>query len=435
MANEISKRLSSQADAYELFSADSRNLEVNFENDRLNEISQGESFGVGIRAVKDGKIGFSYSSKPDSVDAVAESAIRLAAWGKPYDFEFAAKQTSEKKLPYDPACGDLTPERLVESCARIKDVIKSVDSDAMVDCSLGGGVSSARIATSRGQDCTEQGSSFGYMVSARIAEEGNFLSVYRYRRSHSIIDEAEVLAKAREAAEEFTVARKVVPFSGGKYRVLFAPSVVSDLLTPIGVSVNGVNIARKTSRFVDSLGEKLFDERLTLEDDPHHPQGSGGLYDGEGIVTQKRAIVDKGVLKGFVHTLSTAGKCSHTPTGNAQRAVSSQPMPGMHNLVMAAGDGDITEMMKQAEGGLSISQMLGTFTSNFLAGQVSGNVSLGFLIKDGQRAGRVKNCAMNVNGFDLLKSQIVAISKQREWVGNQYLPWLLVDGVGISARD
>lgn len=434
MTKQISERLGTMADAYELYSADSRNLQVNFENDRLNEISQGESSGVGIRAVKQGKIGFSYSSKPGAVDAVAESAIRLAPWGKPYDFEFAPKQAAAHKLPYDPACGDLTPERLIETCKRVKETIKAVDSDALVDCSVGGGVSTSRLVTSRGQDCAEEGSNFGYMVSANISEEGNFLGIYRYRSSHSLIDEAEILGKAREAADEFKIARNVVPFSGGKYRVLFAPSVVSDLLMPINVSVNGMNIARKTSRFVDSMGEKLFDERLTIEDDPHHPDACGGLYDGEGVVTQKRAIVDEGALQGFLHTLSTAKKCSQAPTGNAQRAVSSQPAPGMHNLVMAAGDGDIDEMMKQAEGGLCISQMLGTFTSNFLAGQVSGNVSLGFLVKDGKRAGRVKNCAMNVNGFDLLKSQIVAISKQREWVGNQYLPWMLVDAVGISAR-
>jgi predicted Zn-dependent protease len=91
-------------------------------------------------------------------------------------------------------------------------------------------------------------------------------------------------------------------------------------------------------------------------------------------------------------------------------------------------------MFGDAEGGLYVHEMLGTFTSNFLAGQVSGNVSLGFVVQDGRRIGRVKNCALNVNGFDLLKSQIVAISKQREWVGSRYLPWLLVEGVAISAR-
>ena len=109
------------------------------------------------------------------------------------------------------------------------------------------------------------------------------------------------------------------------------------------------------------------------------------------------------------------------------------PQPGLHNLVMEAGKDDLNGLMKQAEGGLYLSQLLGSFTSNFLAGQVSGNISLGFLVKDGQKVGRVKNCAVNVNSFDLLKGNIVGISKQREWVGNRLLPWMLVEGVPISA--
>ena len=101
---------------------------------------------------------------------------------------------------------------------------------------------------------------------------------------------------------------------------------------------------------------------------------------------------------------------------------------------MAPGDATLAKLMKEAEGGLYIDQMLGTFTSNFLAGQVSGNVSLGYAIKGGERIGRVKNCALNVNTFDLLKSHIVGISKDRKWVGSAYLPYVLVEDVAISAR-
>jgi PmbA protein len=158
------------------------------------------------------------------------------------------------------------------------------------------------------------------------------------------------------------------------------------------------------------------------------------LYDGEGIVTRKRPIIEKGVLRGFIHTLSTAHDCGHEPTGNAARGVSTQPVPGTHNVVMDAGADELADLYRKAENGLYVTQLLGTFTSNFLAGQVSGNISLGFHMKDGKPTGRVKNCAFNVNAFDVLKSSIIGISKQREWVGTEYLPWMLIDGVQISSR-
>lgn len=435
MPAKFTEQLSRKADAFETFHAEGTSLRVVFENDRLTEIRQGESSGVGIRAVKHGKIGFSYSSKKDEIEVVADSALRLAPFGKPYEFQFAGPGKNTHKLRFDDRCGSLDVERLVQLGNRIKDVIKSVDKDAMAECTLGGGVGRSRIVTSGGQECIQEESSFGWSASAKIAEEGNFLYTYRARSAEHLIDDEEILRGAHEAAEEFVIARKVAPVSAGTYTVLFAPSALSDILTPIGVSINGLNIAKKTSSFVESIGKQLFDERLTLVDDPFHEEGcANSLYDGEGVVTQQRPIVEKGVLKGFAHTLSTAQQCGHKPTGNAARAVSSQPMPGLHNVIMAPGKDDRDDLMRRANGGLYIRQMLGTFTSNFLAGQVSGTIDLGFVVKDGKPIGRVKNCALNTNSFDLLKSHILGISKQREWVGSELLPWVLVEGVQISAR-
>lgn len=435
MVGTFTEKLGTRADAFEMFKSEGRSIRVSFENDRLNGIRQGQSSGVSIRAVKDGKIGFSYSSKPDAIDAVAEAAIRMAPWGKKYDYEFAGEARSEHTRPYDPKCGEMTPDKLVAICNRMKAAVKEIDNEAMVDCSVSAGVGKTRITTSNHQDCAEEDSSFGFFVSLRLVEEGNFVQNYRFGQANEVIEEDQMIAEAREAAEEFQIARKSAEFKKGTYPVLFTPGAFSDLLRPIEVSVNGDNIEKKTSRFVDAMGETLFDERLTLVDDPFHEQGpGGGLYDGEGVPTEKRAIIEKGALKGFVHTLKTARRTGAKPTGNAQRGVSSTPMPGLHNVVMAPGTDNLEDLYKKAEGGLAISQMLGTFTSNFLAGQVSGNISLGFLVKDGRRVGRVKNCALNVNAFEMLKSNIIGISKQREWVGDQYLPWVLLDGVGISAR-
>lgn len=436
MTGRFTDALSTRCDAFEMYNSDGRSLSVGLENDRIKEIRQGESSGISIRAVKDGKIGFSYSSKAEEDDSVAEAAIRMAPYGKPYTYEFASPAQSKRTRPYDPRCGELDVEQLVGICNRVKEVVKEIDPDAMAHCRIGGGVGKTRVCTSNHQDCHEQESGFQYYVGVQISEEGNFLHTYRYRSANAMIDESEILDAAKEAAQEFVSARKPARLVQGQYPVLFTPEALSDVLRPIAVSVNGNHIEKKTSRWVDSVGQKLFDERLTVFDDPFHEEGpSGGLYDGEGVLTQKRAIIESGVLKGFIHTLSTARQCEHEPTGNACRGVSSQPMPGFHNLVMAAGTDDLDDLMKRAEGGVRIQQMLGTFTSNFLAGQVSGNISLGFLVKEGRCVGRVKNCALNVNTFDLLKSNILGISKERKWVGDELLPYVLVDSVAISARS
>lgn len=434
MASNYTSRISEQADEFELFESEEQKLSISFENDRLNEINQGESSGISIRAVKEGKIGFSYSSKREDIDQVCAAAVRMAPFGKPHNYDFAKPAKATGELDYDDRCGSLDVEKLVSIGNDVKKIIKDVAPDAMMGASFRGGIGTSRIANSAGQDCTERGSYFSYFVSASLSEEGNFITVYDYEYKPGIIEEQSIIDCANKVALEFNLARQIVDFSAGEYSVLIDPKALSDFLMPIGASVNGMNIVKKTSSFIDSVGEQLFDSRLTVIDDPLLKDGpSSALYDGEGSLTQRRSIIDQGKLTGFIHTLSTAHDCGQKATGNASRGVSSQPVPGMYNKIVAAGEDSLSDLMSKSD--IAIESMLGTFTSNFLAGQVSGNISLGFLIKDGQKVGRIKNCALNMNVFEAFKSRIVGISKERQWVGGSFLPWVLVEGVGISGRD
>ncbi|MHC4839407.1 MAG: TldD/PmbA family protein [Planctomycetota bacterium] len=434
MTTNYTSKIAEQADDFELFESEGHNLSVSFENDRLNEIQQGQSSGVSVRAVKEGKIGFSYSSKREDIDQVCDAAVRMAPFGKPHNYEFAKPAKAEGTLEYDERCENLDVEKLVNLGNEVKKVIKEIAPDALAGASFSGGVGKSRVANSAGQDCTERGSSFSYFVSASISEEGNFVNAYEYDYKPSVIGEEEILASAKKAGEQFNLARKVVDFEPGEHVVLLDPKALGDFLMPIGVSVNGINIVKKTSSFIDSVGEALFDPRVTIIDDPLMANGpSSALYDGEGSVTQRRAIIDAGKLTGFVHTLSTAQDSGQQPTGNAKRGVSSQPVPGMYNTVMEAGEDALVDLLGKSS--LAIEGMLGTFTSNFLAGQVSGNISLGYLIKDGQKVGRIKNCALNLNAFEAFKDRIIGISKERRWVGGSLLPWVLLDGVSISGRS
>ena len=109
------------------------------------------------------------------------------------------------------------------------------------------------------------------------------------------------------------------------------------------------------------------------------------------------------------------------------------PAPGFHNIVMEGGEDSLESLYAQVNNGLCIDRMLGTFTSNFLAGQVSGNISLGYKVADGKRLGRIKDAALNINTFDAFTSKIVGISSERHWVGKCLLPYVLLEDVVISA--
>ena len=79
-----------KADAAEVFYLSKGSRSVGFENGELKRISEKESTGVGLRVLKDGRIGHVAASKLDDPDALADRAVELAALNEPVGFGFAA---------------------------------------------------------------------------------------------------------------------------------------------------------------------------------------------------------------------------------------------------------------------------------------------------------------------------------------------------------
>lgn len=424
-----------RADAFEIYARESTGLSANHQKGKFHIFEREAFHGVSARTVRDGKIGFATAAGPEATRNVVDTALRIAPWGGEFDYTFAEAAPAVVAEQYDPRIEKLTPDDISRIGANAKALLGELAPEAAymggVSCSYG----RARIVTSAGQDVIRRGTSFGFYAGAELNSEGDFLTVYEQVASNKLIDAAAIETCVRRVASEFHAARVVTPLKAGKYRVMFTPGCLSDILTPIKVSVNGTNIDKKLSRWGESLGKQVLDSRISLTDDPSHAEGPGSsVFDGEGMPTRVRSIIQDGVLTGFIHSRMTAAHCGHEPTGNGQRGVESIARPGFHNLVMAGGEMTLDQMTEELGEGLLIEDLIGVFTSNFLAGQCSGGIMLGYLVRDGKRVGRVKNAAINVNTFDLLNGALVGLSKDRKWTGGQLLPWALVDGVQVSSR-
>ena len=127
----------------------------------------------------------------------------------------------------------------------------------------------------------------------------------RVINDHAFIDDI-----IERTVTDFNAARTTVSVEGGSYRVLFSPETVAALTQPIKVSISGSSIEKKTSRWLESMGQAVLDPRITITDDPSIDYAvSSSAFDGEGTPTQKRHILEAGVLKGFIHSLATAAAC------------------------------------------------------------------------------------------------------------------------------
>ena len=128
------------------------------------------------------------------------------------------------------------------------------------------------------------------------------------------------------------------------------------------------------------LGEQVLPNGLSLIEDPHRPRVNGSrAFDGEGLATSKRVIVDNGVLTGWTLDLASARKLGLQSTGNATRGVSSAPSPSSWNVTLTQGQKTKEDLMRDMGRGLLITSMIGS-TINPNTGDYSRGAS-GFGLK------------------------------------------------------
>jgi len=78
--------------------------------------------------------------------------------------------------------------------------------------------------------------------------------------------------------------------------VLFEAPIAASLLGHFVSAVSGGNLYRKSSFLLDSAGKQIFAERVDMREEPHLAKGLASTpFDEEGVATNPRAVVSRGV--------------------------------------------------------------------------------------------------------------------------------------------
>jgi PmbA protein len=198
---------------------------------------------------------------------------------------------------------------------------------------------------------------------------------------------------------------------------------------------SGKTVLQGASPLGHQKGERCFDQRISMYDDPRVPYRPGSRpFDDEGVPARRLPLVEAGVVKQFVYDLQTAGMAGTTSTGSASRVATSLPTPDLNVLVMDPGDAAFEDLIASIEDGLMVEQMIGSSQGNVLGGDFSGNVLLGYKIERGRVVGRVKDTMVSGNVYKVL-ADVVALSREARWVGGGiYCPAVVCKGVSVSSK-
>lgn len=206
--------------------------------------------------------------------------------------------------------------------------------------------------------------------------------------------------------------------------VLLPPEVARGFWGHFLGAISGGALYRKASFLLDRLDQPVFSPLVTLEQQPFIPRGAGSAaFDGEGVATRERKLVEDGVLRGWLLGSYSARKLGLQTTGNAG---------GVYNLLVKPGTRSFEELVSDMGEGLIVTELLGHGV-NLVTGDYSRGAA-GFWVENGRIAYPVEELTIAGHLGDMFKA-VAAIGNDVEPHFNTRTGSVLLERMTVAGHD
>lgn len=385
---------------------------------------------VSVRAFKAGGTGWSSFSgiSDDTATRAGRQAAELAQAAEP-DPDFV-DLVSPMPYPevaglFDPALAETGGADLAAWATGNIDSARAVAPEALVSGSARATWSEWALVNSGGVRANQQSTSASVSAGV-VVRRGDDVGAYREwdaARSRSDLEPEGLGARAAEEAlrhlQSRTMATATLP-------VVFGPLAGAALLDGLCSAASAEDVQRNRSFLIDKQDEQVASEHVTLLDDPLIHSGlASGICDGDGFPHRRLIVVERGVLKTYLHNHYTARKSGQENTGHSTRGGIAPT-----NVIPTLGARTAAEIIADVDDGVYVA--LGRPSPDVASGQVSALVDAGFRIEKGQLTYPLKNTMVAGHGLELL-ANIDAISSDYRAEPGMVLPTIRVQGVRVAS--
>lgn len=414
---------------FRYINSSSNSTQVRFRKDHLSTVTSHQSSRYNLEVINNGKLGYSSSNQPD--EDLADKALVSSNFGDVADYDYPTLGKLPKLKLKSSVVANIKTEYMVNLGKKIVESIKEVNSKILVDVSVEKSEGRYYLETSSGIDFQQQLTSFDVYAEGELVNNQDFLNIGQYFGWRDNTFDLKNFTNKIKA--KFKLSKKVVKISSGKYSVMFSPEALVTLLDFVETALSAQVVYKKVSKWQNLLGKVVVDHRLTIIDDPTVDFALGSTQiDSEGFVARPVTLVEKGICKNYYTDLKHASKLKIQPNG---RGFGLPASPDLTNLVIEPGGKSTEKIIKNMHSGLIIEQVIGGGQDNPYSGDFTLNIHLGFLVKGGQVVGRIKDCLISGNVFEMLRDNVQEISSDREWYGGSaYLPAITFSNCTIVAK-
>lgn len=412
---------------------------------RLGEVEtlkESGSRGVGLRVFVGERVASTSSSdfSAEGIEHLVSGALALARVTSEDPFAGLADTSEFGKLDVDldlyhedvyslPTAERIDFARRCEAAAMSADTRIQNSDGGSFDAATGHKV----LANSRGF-AGEYRSSYCSVSTSPIAmsKNGEMQRDYWYSAARSLanLDSPETVgAEAARRTLRRLDARRVPT---QRAPIVFAPEIARSLVGAIFDAANGDSIYRGASFFTGKLGEQVAAAQVNVIDDGTLVGGHGSSpFDGEGLPTRRKVIVENGVLETYLLNTYTARKLNMKSTGNAVRGLAGNPGIGSGNLYLEPGKLTPEEILREIKSGFYVTELLGQGV-NMVTGDYSRGAS-GLWIENGELAFPVQEVTVAGNLKEMFRN-ITAIGNDLFFRGSVASPTLRIDGMTIAGE-
>jgi predicted Zn-dependent protease len=230
-------------------------------------------------------------------------------------------------------------------------------------------------------------------------------------------------AVAREAAEKGQRTKGAREIAPGVYRAVLEPYAFADLLGYFSYdSFGALGLLEERSYFTGRLGQKVFDEKISIADDALDPRGLPKAFDFEGTPKQRVQLVENGVVRGVVWDRTTAAQARDgaQSTGHAPPAELRDWGPLPSALSVTPGHAEsVDELAALIGDGLYITRLHYLGVVHPRKGVITGMTRDGtFRIRDGKIAEPLVNLRFTIAVPDFL-GDVLGLTRTAALVNSQ----------------
>jgi len=399
------------------------NSQVSFINGQMEDYSDSTNVSYEIKAEYNGKT-VKTNSNYLGVEILDNLLLKINLTDTNYQNTYleTRKNNSIKKKP------NISIVDIMDRLKQLNSIKENYREIKTLQVSFSNQYEKRRIINSNGVDIATDNNLYTFYTEA-VADRNNSPVSYNCQMIETLRKNINFEEIVEDTIEKAILSLNKEKLDSKKYNIILSNSVAGEILSHLIDMISMINIRNNMSCLNNKLNQKVFSDKLTIVEDPLNKKYPGySIFDNEGTYTNKKILVERGILKEYLYNNQEATLKNRKSTGNGYGTIDTR------NMYIPIGNKNLVNLFSTMKDGLYITNFMGS--SNTSIDTSTGSISIqvfGFVLQDGKIQNSFEPAVLTTTIFELFNN-LEEIGTDLEFVDTTAgSPSIYVKNISIAA--